>query len=255
MNHLRTIETVRITVAIALFITLAGSGDSRGAPVLVNGSFESGLSGWTKSDSAGSDGMFFSQSGTTSPVNGDPVPAPSAGTFAAMTDAQGPGSHVLYQDFVVPSSLSPTDSLIKFDLFIGNRAPFFATPTPASLDFGINAFNQQVRVDLLRGGTDPFSVLPTDIVQNLYQSKPGDTLVTTSYRTFGVDVRASLLSNLGQTLRLRFSEVDNVETLQLGVDNVSFQSVPEPSSIVLSFIGLCSCIGYCVWRSGRSVKE
>jgi len=47
----------------------------------------------------GSEGSFFSQSGSVSPINGDPVPPPE-GTKAAMTDAQGPGSHVLYQDFV-----------------------------------------------------------------------------------------------------------------------------------------------------------
>jgi hypothetical protein len=253
MKHLHAIETAGIVSALALVIAIAGSGDTRGDLILTNGGFEAGLAGWTRADLAGSDGTFVVQSGTTSPVNGDPVPAPPAGTRAAMTDALGPGSHVLYQDFVVPSVLNPTDSFIRFDLFIGNRAPFFATPSPASLDFGINAFNQQVRVDLMKGGTDPFSVSSTDVVQNLYQSKPGDTLVT-GYRTLGADVRSSLLSNLGQTLRLRFTEVDNVGPLQLGVDNVSFQAVPEPSPLVMSLVGSFLCLAYGLCKAGSSLK-
>ena len=76
---------------------------------------------WTRADQLGSDGTFSLQAGTLSPVNGDPVPAPPGGTYAAMTDAQGPGSHVLYQDFVVSAS----SATLSFDLFIGNRADAF----------------------------------------------------------------------------------------------------------------------------------
>src|SRR3954469_10274990 len=90
------------------------------AVVIVNGGFESGFTGWTRADQLGSEGTFFLQTGTASPVNGDPVPAPPDGTFAAMTDAQGPGSHVLYQDFVVPVGVST--ATLSFDWFVGNRA-------------------------------------------------------------------------------------------------------------------------------------
>jgi len=46
-----------------------------------------------------------------------------------MTDAPGPGSHVLYQDFVATADAAA----LGFALFVGNRASLFATP--ASLDF------------------------------------------------------------------------------------------------------------------------
>jgi hypothetical protein len=168
-----------------------------------------------------------------------------------MTDALGPGTHVLFQDFVVPTALKPTDSMIQFDLFIGNRATFFAAPNPPSLDFSLNAFNQQVRVDLMKGGTNAFSVAPADVVQNLYQSNPGDALVT-GYRTIDVGVRSALLANLGQTLRLRFSEVDNVNNLQMGVDDVSFQAIPEPSQLLTAGLGLSLMLGCKVLSLRRS---
>src|SRR5690348_5469485 len=84
-----------------------------------NGGFEAGLTGWTVVNEIGSDGTFFSQTGTASPVNGDTVPVPPQGVRAAMTDAEAGGSHVLYQDIVVPASLGTT--LLTFDLFVGNR--------------------------------------------------------------------------------------------------------------------------------------
>ena len=74
----------------------------RGAEILTNGGFESGFSSWTRVDSLGSDGTFALQTGTTSPVNRTTVPVPPASSTAAMTDALGPGSHIIYQANVLP---------------------------------------------------------------------------------------------------------------------------------------------------------
>jgi hypothetical protein len=95
----------------------------------------------------GSEGNFLLQTGTLSPINGDVVPLPPGGTFAAMTDAFGPGSHALYQDFVVPTG----NAILSFSMFIGNRANAFFVP--ASLDFSTPALNQQARVDILKAAT------------------------------------------------------------------------------------------------------
>jgi hypothetical protein len=251
MKHISTVSAAKVLLTLGLITAVVGPGKAHAGPVLTNGSFEAGLTGWTTANAPGSDGSFFLQSGTSSPVNGDLVPAPLAGSFAAMTDAQGPGSHVLYQDFVVPTVLGPLDSLIHYDLFIGNRAPFFATPSPASLDFGVNAFNQQVRVDIIKASADPFSVAASDVVQVLYQSKPGDPLVS-GYTMFDANVRNSLLANAGQALRLRFAEVDNVGTLQFGVDDVSFQTVPEPPSLVMGGLAFSLLLGYGLFKARRS---
>ena len=131
-----------------------------------NGGFESGFAGWTRANQAGSDGTFALQTGAASPVNGTAVPAPPGGSTAAMTDAQGPGSHVLYQTFMATAPV--TQAVLSFDLFIGNRAAAFSTPS--NLDFATPALNQQARVDILTGGADPFSVSGADLLMNLFQT-------------------------------------------------------------------------------------
>src|ERR1700730_6191270 len=158
---------VTLSALAAVVLSLAATSSVHAIPVIANGGFEAGLTSWTKADQLGSAGTFFSQSGTLSPVSGNPVPAPPEGTKAAMTDAPGPGSHVLYQDFVATADAAA----LSFALFIGNRASNFFTPTPASLDFSTPALNQQARVDILKSTADPFSVAASDVLLNLYQTK------------------------------------------------------------------------------------
>ena len=233
---MKTVVHTRIVqFAAAIISILAAATAVHATPLITNSGFEAGFSGWTRVDALGSDGTFFLQTGTASPVNGDSVPTPLEGIQAAMSDGGAGGSHVLYQDFVVPSSTG--SAVLSFDLFIGNRAGLFATPSPASLDFAIAAFNQQARVDILLAGTDPFSVSSADVLLNLFQTQPGDPLVS-GYTTYIADLSSLLTAQAGQTLRLRFAETDNVFSFQLGVDKVSLTAVPEPTSILLLSTGL-----------------
>lgn len=207
---------------------------SLAAPVIVNGGFETGFTGWTRADQTGSEGTFFLQSGSTSPINGDAVPAPPEGSQAAMTDAAGPGAHVLYQDFM--ASAGP--ATLSFQVFIGNRSGQFATPD--TLDFSIAAINQQARVDILKAGADPFSLAVDDILLTLFTTPAGSALIT-GYNTVSMDISALLAANEGQSLRLRFAETDNLFSFQMGVDDVRItgaNGVPEPSSIALASLGL-----------------
>ena len=238
------VRAARIATAL-VGLTVGGVTYAAATPLIVNGGFESGFAGWTRVNAPGSEGTFAIQTGATSPVSGASVPSPPQGLFAAMSDAQGPGAHVLYQDFIVPLLLS--SAVLEFDLFIGNRAEAFYTPATPTLAFGTPTLNQQARVDILRGGTDPFSVSSADVLLNLYQTQPGNPLVS-GYTTINRDLTALLLANLGQTLRLRFAETDNVFTFQLGVDNVNLEAtIPEPTTLLLVGSGLTG-IGLRRWR-------
>jgi len=216
------------------------------ALVIDNGGFEAGLSGWSTVNlfdfPGGGSGSFFSQTGTGSPLLGISVPPPPQGAFAAMTDAEGPGSHLLFQDFVVPASVGTT--LLSFDVFVGNQAGVFHTPD--HLDFSVTnpvgalTLNQQARVDIVRPTIDPFTLSVTDIVFNAFQTNVGDPAIS-GYTHFEVDITAALTANLGATLRLRFAEVDNVDVFHFGVDNVAFLTpgatppgqAPEPGTLAL----------------------
>jgi hypothetical protein len=211
------------------------------AEPILNGDFETGMTNWTAVDQVGSEGSFMLQSGTSSPVTGTTVAAPGGGN-AAMTDAEGPGSHALYQDFMQATAVG--SARLSFDLFIGNRAGAFSVPDPLSLDFATPALNQQARVDLLLGGSDPFSLAAEDLLLNLFATLPGDPLVS-GYNHVEVDITALLNANLNRSLRLRFAEVDNVSLFQFGVDNVALaigdtNEVPEPASMLLLLGGLAA---------------
>lgn len=236
------------TTMAGMLVALSLAGPARALPSLVNGGFESGLSGWSTADQTGSEGTFYVQAGTSSPTLGDAVPAPPEGTSAAMSDGGlgGPGSHVLYQDFVA----SAGSASLSFQLFIGNRADAFYTP--ATLDFATPALNQQARVDILKASADPFSVAGGDVLMTLYQSAAGDPLVD-GYSTIVADISAILAAHDGETLRLRFAETDNVFSFQMGIDDVRIEAkggtVPEPASAALLGLAL-GAMALC--RRGRS---
>jgi len=53
-----------------------------------------------------------------------------------------------------------------------------------------------------------------DILLNLVQTKPGDPLVS-GYSSLNFDLSALFIANVGQNLRLRFAEADNLFTFQI----------------------------------------
>lgn len=179
---------------------------------LSNAGFEddpSSLVDWSVVDQTGSNGSWFVQMGTFSPVSRLAVPAPPEGLQAAMTDQGGPGSHILFRDIALP----PAAMVLSFDLFLGNRAGAWSVPPSGSLDYTVIP-NQHVRVDIM----DPMA--PVDdvgagVLTNLFIPAPGDPPVS-GYQTLTADLSAFA----GRTVRLRFAEVDNQNALQMGVDNI-----------------------------------
>ena len=220
----RSIGAISTLSSVAVISTLSSPN------VIVNGSFENGggsLSGWTVFNQASGSGNWFVQTGTASPLIGFDVPAPTAGAHAAMTDQPGPGTHILYQDVSIPAGAS-----LSFDRLIVNRAGGFSTPP--SLSFTVVP-NQQARVDIMTTGSSVTSVT-TGVISNLYQTAVGDPLISgyTSQTT-------SLASLAGQTVRLRFSEVDNQLYFNVGIDNVSLR---------VTYADLCTSIQALVSRPG-----
>ena len=223
-----------ITFIALLLGALASSASA--SELITNGGFEDGggsFAGWTVLDQVGGSGSWFIQSGTGSPLNGFPVPPPPGPTHAAMTDQTGPGSHVMFQNFTVPFALNL--ATLQFDLFLSNQGgAYFAPPT---LDFNTNP-NQQARVDIMTTTADPFSVAPGDVLLNVYQTNPGDPLLS-GYTTVSTDLTTLLQAHLGETLRLRFAEVDNQGFFNAGVDRISLTAViPEPATWALTLSGI-----------------
>jgi len=105
---------------------------------------------------------------------------------------------------------------ISFELYINNESWDFANPP--SLDYSVYP-NQQVRADLVTESgiaTDPFTVAPADVLLNMYETQPGDPLVS-GYAT----VTADASEYVGQRVCLRFAEVENQFFQHAGVDNVN----------------------------------
>ena len=232
---------LRIAAApLAWILVVTGPGPARSASIslITNGDFEAtggSLTGWTVANQPGSDGSFTLQSGTTSPLSGQVVAAPPGPTHAAMSDGGAPGSHVLLQNFTVPTGI--TDATLSLSLYINNGATAFFSP--GTLDFSLfNVNNQQARVDIITATANPFSVAAPDVLLNLFQTNPGDPLVS-GYTTHTADLTSLLQSHPGQTLGLRFAEADNQFLFQLGVDqvNLTVNTVPEPRGLVLFGVG------------------
>lgn len=193
-----------------------------------NGSFETGnFSGWQTQDQPGGSGSWTVYSG--SPIFN--VPPPPHGTFAALTQQQGPGSHILYQDITLAPGVR--HELSMFLYYESLNSPIFA---PNTLDFTV-PFNQQFRVDLVDPGAQLTSLAAGDVLANLFRTTEQDTsILQPTLFTFDLSALA------GQTVRLRFAEVDNMFFFHAGVDRVVLKSgaeiIPEPTSMALFFPAL-----------------
>jgi hypothetical protein len=197
-------------------VTSATGGVSATAKV-PNGGFETGnFTDWRRANQAGGGGNWFVYSGTASPLTNNPIAAPPQGNFAATTDQNDPGSHVLFRKIQLKSGLRHK---LSFYLYYDNFAGDFFTPK--SLNFNVFP-NQQYRVDVMKPTADPFAVNNKAILARIFRTDVGDpntrapTLMTFNLTPFA-----------GQTVRLRFAEVDNQSPFRASVDRVKVESKPR----------------------------
>lgn len=190
-----------------------------------NGGFETGtFSNWTVQNTCttGSAGNWFVYTGTTSPLSAFTIPAPPGGSFAAITDQQGPGTHILHQDLALEAGSTHT---LTMTLYFNNRAA--ANVTPANLNLSCldpaGNPNQQYRVDIIRTTAAIDSVSASDILLTIFWTA---NLPTSQLSLAPTQFTANLTPFAGQTVRLRVAEVDNQFFYQAGVDNVVLTSEP-----------------------------
>ncbi len=191
--------------------------------LITNGGFEGGLTGWTTfgADSEGfGDNNFYPQTGTETPLGSNPdgpdfvVAAPPEGTDAAMADQFGPGYSILYQNFVVPTDI--VAATLSLQLYINNHNIDYTDPSSL---VGVDAANQQARIDLLTGSSAIDSTHPSDVLMNLFQTHPGDA-ANYGYSTLTADLTTFLQAHAGETLRLRFATTNTEFFFEVGVDDV-----------------------------------
>jgi hypothetical protein len=210
------VRSLRPLVVAALAL-LAAPGVAR-AQIVTNGDFETGnLSGWQIFNSVPPTGNWFAYSGTASPVNGFPVNAPPQGRYAAVTDQDESGLHILYQDITLP----PVGSQHQLSLIVyyTSDAPIASggTLSPTSSP------NQQFRIDVIRPEAPIDSKRGTDILRTPFATSDGDpmTLAPTQRTTYLPLPRAP---RVGRTMRLRLAEVDNQDFFNASVDAVVVKS-------------------------------
>ncbi len=197
-----------------------GNVDAAGGEMMANGSFELGaLAGWTsRTDGAGA--WFADAPGSTTPLSGRTTKTKlGAGSFYAVSDANGSGAQALEQTFSVPADA--TGVVLSFDMFVNNWNAGGTFVDPAGLDWDILPTpNQHARVDLLNPGFPDFDTSAAAVVNTYYiGADPG--LNPHNFLTYTLDITDDVVP--GQTYVLRFANVHNQNTLNMGVNHVSIE--------------------------------
>jgi hypothetical protein len=192
----------------------SAASDVSAATRLPNGGFESGdFGGWTRISEVGGNGDWFVYSGRRSPLSRHTIAAPPSGRFAATTDQEGPGSHVLYRIIRLKGGMKHK---LSFVLYYHNFAEGFSTPKTLRFS-GIR--NQQYRVDVLKLTANPFSVKRKAILATIFRTRVGDP-----NRLAPKVITFNLTPYAGKIVLLRFAEVDNVFYFLASVDKVKVTS-------------------------------
>jgi len=227
------------------FLAFSAIGIAGASQLITNGGFEAGsLSGWTVTSEAGSyaGSSFFASTSTITPQSSSTTVGPESGSYYAVSDSKDYATLILSQTFTVPAGAASV--ILSFGLFVNSYGGDIVN-TAAGLDFSgttdpNNPANQYGLVSLLSSGASLFSTT-TGVLGNFYQGTDSAATNPNHYTNYTDNITS--LVEAGGTFTLRFAEVNNVNYLNMGVDNVSVvytptTATPESSSIVLTFLGL-----------------
>lgn len=241
--------------ATALLFAAGGISHAQTKELLVNGGFETGdLTGWTAADLAGSysPGSFVIGNNTldntltppspSTPISQLPTVGSASGSYYAVSDSLGPGTHALIQNFTVP--VDSTGATLAFRMFVNDWYGAGALNANGPLDHnqldshGNPVPTQFARVDLLAGNASDFDT-GAGVLKTFYLGEDAGN-VPNAYTSYQFDI-SSLVAD-GSSYRLRFAEVDNQFTINQGVDNVSITAdvaaIPECQPVILLVTGL-----------------
>ena len=140
------------------------------------------------------------------------VPDPPQGTFAAVTDANGPGTRILYRDVKVEGRFKL--HLTVFYAGVGGLS------SPRTLAYDEPGANQQFRIDLIAPTAPIDSVAQGDVLVNIFKTSAADP-DRREPSTVSVDVSRWA----GRTVRLRLAAIDNGGPLRAGVDDIRFEPI------------------------------
>lgn len=219
----RSLMAMAVLALAVVAATLALAGSPAWAASVTNGDFENGnLNGFTVANQRGSDGDWFAYSNADPPTDScsGVLEPPPQGDFAATTDQDSPGSHVLYQDIALKTNAKHR---LSFTLYYESDDPI---ASPNTLNYTINQENQQYRVDIMKPGAPVFSVAPDDVLATVFRTRAGDPQTLAPTR-----ISFDLTRFAGRTVRLRFAEVDNQNCFNASVDaiKVATEIPPKPA--------------------------
>jgi len=167
---------------------------------IVNGGFETGtFAGWTIQTQTGFGGWFIND-GTFVTISPLGSIVPISGGFDALTDQIGPDVNMLSEPFTVPSGVQTAS--VSWNDRIFNWANVFSDP------------NQEVRVEI-RDSTG------TIVLGTIFDTNPGDTLQQPGPNARSFDITTLMQSLEGQTVRLCFTEEDDLLFFNYVIDDVS----------------------------------
>ncbi len=194
---------------------------------MINGGFERNFQGWQTSDVGLDYGRWYTTSlnfGFSSQVR--PLPLAFQGLNQAECDEMYSGVHILYQD--VGSNGNCAALTLKLTIWVINQVVVngvaqYASPNNVALTPGVP--NQQVRVDIM-DPTAPVDDLGAGVWKNLFHTSPGDP-ASIPYTTLTADMTPWN----GRMVRVRILEVNNLGTLNAGVDAASYVcELPTPAT-------------------------
>lgn len=237
VNNFGTDDTTPATakIDVAPVVDTATFSFGRGeVNLIVNGGFDTDLSGWSLSASnlnyvfsATTMGQYTKQAGPTTNVYY--LPGPATGSYALAYPTTTTYFATLQQSFKIPYGLESIS--ISYDMFILNRN---STHNNVDGSIVVNPNAQFGRIDILNGVSDATDTSSSAVLDNLFIGTTADLLggdISGGFRYFAADqwhhydfaTDAGNLTSFtsDQTYTIRFANVNGYPIpLDMGVDNV-----------------------------------